>query len=191
MDDPISIILELARVLDHLEVKYWIGGSIASSVQGISRATNDIDLVIVISTQQIQPLFNALKDSFYVDDLVMRRAVSTKTSFNALHLESLFKVDFYVAKSKGFDAEQLRRRQPVNIRLESAQSVFLSSPEDTILSKLRWYRKGGEKSDRQWSDVIGVIKVQGKTLNSDYLNQWADELGVGDLLARAFSEVGS
>ena len=188
MNDPISIILVLAQVLNNLEIKYWIGGSIASSVQGISRTTNDIDLVVQLTAQQANPLYNALKESFYLDDLAIRRAASTKGSFNALHLESLFKVDFYVADSDPFTAEQLNRRQMVNLRPDSAQEVFLSSPEDTILSKLRWFRKGGETSDRQWSDVVGVIKVQGSGLDRDYLGKWANPLGVGDLLPRAFDD---
>ena len=190
MNDPISIILRLAQVLDDLEIKYWVGGSIASSVHGISRTTNDIDLVILLSAQQTKPLFNALEDSFYLDDLAMRRAVSTKGSFNALHLESLFKIDFYVSKCDSFDDEQLKRRQAVNLRPDSAQAVFLSSPEDTILSKLRWYRRGGETSDRQWSDVINIMKVQGTSLDTDYLNKWGNELGVGDLLPTAFNDAG-
>lgn len=190
MNDPISIILELAQVLDDLGIKYWVGGSIASSVHGISRTTNDIDLVIQLSAQHTKPLFNALKDSFYLDELAIRRAVSTKGSFNALHLESLFKIDFYIAKSDGFDDEQLKRRQTVNLRSNSTQGVFLSSPEDTILSKLRWYRKGAETSDRQWSDVINIIKVQGTSLDTNYLTEWAYELGVGDLLPKAFKDAG-
>ncbi len=190
MNDPIALILEVARVLDNLEIKYLIGGSVASSLQGFPRATNDADVVVTISDQHIPALLDALKNSFYVDENVMRRAVQTKRSFNAIHFESLFKFDFYVASNEPFVHEQLSRRQLVNLRPETTQQVFISSPEDTILAKLSWYRKGGEISDRQWSDVIGVIKVQKTELDLKYLDEWADKLAVADLLGKALKDTG-
>jgi hypothetical protein len=190
MDDPIAIILEVTRILDELEIKYLVVGSVASSLQGFPRATNDADIVVAISEEDLPALFRALKNSFYVDDLVMRRAVQTKRSFNAIHSESLFKIDFYVAGNDPFFDRQLSRRQPVNLRAETTNEVFISSPEDTILAKLSWYRKGGETSDRQWSDVVGVIKVQKTGLDRDYLDEWAHKLSVADLLQSALNDAG-
>ena len=68
--------------------------------------------------------------------------------------------------------------------------LFFASPEDTVLAKLEWYRKGGEVSDRQWRDLLGVLKVQGETLDRAYLDHWAGELDVSDLLHRALEEAG-
>jgi hypothetical protein len=188
MKDPITLILEVASVLDNLEIKYLIGGSVASSLQGFPRATNDADVVVAISGQQIPALFDALKSNFYINELAMRRAVQTKRSFNAIHFEALFKFDFYVASNEPFFDTELSRRQLMTLRPETAQQVFISSPEDTILAKLNWYKKGAETSDRQWSDVVGVIKVQKTQLDLSYLHDWAEKLAVGDLLLKALND---
>lgn len=190
MNDPIALILEVASVLDNLKIKYLIVGSVASSLQGFPRATNDADVVVAISSQHIPALFDALKSSFYIDELAMRRAVQTRRSFNAIHFEALFKFDFYVAGNDPFFDAQLSRRQLITLRPETTQEVFISSPEDTILAKLSWYRKGEETSDRQWSDVVGVIKVQKTQLDLSYLHDWAEKLAVADLLRKALNDAG-
>ena len=117
----------------------------------------------------------------------MKRAVRTRSSFNAIHSDSLFKVDFYIA-GRAFDREQLKRKQLATLRPDSNEHVYFSTPEDTILAKLNWFRGGNEVSERQWSDVIGVLKVQGNRLDFGYLHNWAGELGVDDLLNRALNE---
>lgn len=190
MNDPIAVILEIARILERLKITYLVGGSVASSLQGFPRITNDADIVATISEKQLADLFDALKNSFYVDQLNMRVAVQRNRSFNILHYESLFKIDFYIAGSDPFVHEELNRRQLMNLHPETQQQVYFSTPEDTILAKLSWFRKGGETSDRQWSDVIGVIKVQGEELDFSYLKKWADHLAVDDLLIKAMADAG-
>jgi hypothetical protein len=190
MKDPLDIILEVARTLEHLGVNYLIGGSVASSIQGFPRITNDVDMVALISARDVSDLYESLKSEFYIDKLSMKRAVRTGSSFNAIHSDSLFKVDFYLA-SDAFDEEQLKRRQLAALRPNSTEHVYFSTPEDTILAKLAWFREGNEISERQWSDVLGVLKVQGDRLDFEYLRKWAHELGLDDLFKRALGEAKS
>ncbi len=190
MNDPIAVILEIARILEKLKITYLVGGSVASSLQGFPRITNDADIVATISGEHLVDLFDAFRNSFYVDQLAMRVAVQRKRSFNIVHYESLLKIDFYVVGNEPFVHEELSRRQLASLNPETEQQVYLSSPEDTILAKLSWFRKGGEISDRQWSDIVGVLKVQKDELDLSYLNKWADHLAVDDLLTKALADAG-
>jgi hypothetical protein len=99
-----------------------------------------------------------------------------------------FKVDIFVRKPRPFDTKQLERRRASVIATDPEQTIYVTSSEDVILSKLEWYRMGGEVSDRQWRDVLGVLKTRAGELELDYLRKWAKELNVGDLLERALKE---
>ena len=96
----------------------------------------------------------------------------------------MFKVDLFIAKDDPFDRAQIERRNPRAVAEDLDREVYVLSAEDTILAKLRWYRMGGEQSERQWRDVVGVVKVQGDGLDFEYLRKMAAELGIEDLLAR-------
>jgi len=101
----------------------------------------------------------------------------------------MLKVDVYIPKFRSFDQEELRRAQQ-EVLLEGTRPFNVASPEGTILNKLEWYRMGGEVSDRQWNDILGVLKVQGTSLDIDYLQKWAANLRVTDLLERALVDAG-
>jgi hypothetical protein len=188
MDSPIEILLHVARLLDEQSISYVAVGSVVSSLYGDSRATADVDIVADIKVEQIPQLLAALQERFYVDEQAMHRAVRNRRLFNAIHFDSLFKVDIYVLPPDGFNEQQLARRQPATLLPDSAQAVYLASPEDVILAKLRWYRQGGKVSERQLADVVGVIKVQSDRLDVKYLREWADKLSVRDLLDKALNE---
>jgi hypothetical protein len=184
--DPIALAWSVARVFDTLGIPHTIGGSLASSFAGEPRSTVDIDFVAALEDAHIPALVSALSAEFYVDPEALRRAVRDRGSANLIHQATQLKVDLFVAGGTPLDLQQLRRRQPVVIG--PGRTLHVHPPEDILLQKLRWYRAGGEASDRQWRDVLGIVRVQGARLDRDYLAVNAPVLGVADLLARALQE---
>jgi len=186
----IDIGLIVAGILEDLEIPYAIGGSVASGLHGEPRTSIDVDFAVHLDAAQLEPLATELEREFYVDRQSMREAIEAHRLFNVIHLSSLGKIDFHVCPRSGVFAEELRRARRVRIRREPEGFARIATPEDTILQKLRWYRAGDEVSDRQWRDVLGMVKVVGANLDRDYLDRWARELGVEDLLARALDQGG-
>jgi hypothetical protein len=185
------ITLLVTQTLARLGIPYAVGGSLASSLHGVMRSTLDVDIVADLQAEHIQPLVEALSKEFYADDEMMRDAIEHQSSFNLIHYETAFKVDIFIRKSRPFDQMQLDRRRLSVIANNPEECVYVTSPEDTILAKLEWYRMGGQVSDRQWRDIIGVLKTRAGELELEYLRKWAAELNVGDLLERALREASS
>lgn len=183
------MLLEVTETLDRLGVEYLLGGSLASSILGEPRSTVDIDLAIVLQEQAIAALVGALESAFFVDPESVHRAVREGTSVNVLHRETMMKVDLFVLGDSAFDRQQLARRVRVAVSHTSPRLVSVSSPEDLVIRKLGWFRAGGQVSDRQWRDVVGILKVQRGRLDLDHLRRWSDEYGVRDLLERALEEL--
>lgn len=174
-----------------LEIQYQIGGSVASSAYGIARATLDVDLVANLNELHVDPLVNALRNAYYIDEDRVRDAVARRSSFNVIHLESMIKVDVFVLKSRPYDLTAFSRGRLEQLGVAEAEHPHcLASPEDVILNKLDWYRQGGGVSDRQWNDVLGVLRVQQHLLDFAYLRQWAKVLGLSDLLHGALRDSG-
>lgn len=182
--------LLVVRAFDALQIPYFLGGSMASSVHGVYRATADADFVAAMGPHHAEPLVRLLQPAFYADLGAIQAAAATHRSFNLIHLDSMLKVDVFVARPDAFHSVQMRRRILQAIDPDGQTSLYVASPEDTILAKLVWYRDGGGVSDRQWSDVLGVLKVQGASLDRAYLREWARRLAVADLLDRALDEAG-
>jgi len=183
-----KITLFVTQTLERLGISYAVGGSLASSLHGVMRSTLDVDIVADMKLEHIQPLVAALSKEFYADDEMMRNAIEHHSSFNLIHYETAFKVDIFIRKLRAFDQMQLERRRTTIIATDPEQSVYIVSPEDSILAKLEWYRLGGEISDLQWRDIRGVLKTRAGELDLDYLRKWAGELKIGDLLERALKE---
>jgi hypothetical protein len=180
--DPYGVALRVLQTLEALGIAGTVGGSIASSFAGEPRSTIDIDIVAAIEERHVRPIVAALTPEFYLDEDALRRAVLTRTSVNAIHQETLLKVDLFVAGGTPLDALQLARRQRVTVA--DGRVLHVHPPEDIVLQKLRWYRLGGEASDRQWRDLLAIVRVQGHRLDREYLRQHAPTLGVADLLSR-------
>jgi len=163
------------------------GPAFASSTHGVPRQTIDVDLVVQLSESKAGELVRALQGEFYGDEATARESTRLGGSFNLIHLRTGIKVDIFVCGPSAFDLEEFRRQQPLRIDAQSDRTVFMKSPEDTLLRKLLWYRAGGEVSDRQWSDVLGIVRTQGARLDRDYLTRWATTLDILDLLERVLA----
>ena len=187
LTEPILVTLQVVEALERLKLSYIIGGSLATAVHGVARATMDVDLLVEIEAEQVATLAHQLGDEFFADIPMMENSIRRGMSFNLIHKESMFKVDIFPKSPRPFDQSQLERRISLLLAIDPERYAYIASPEDNILAKLDWYRKGGEVSDRQWQDVINVIRIQGDQLDLNYLQKWASQLGVADLLAQALS----
>ncbi len=189
LPDIQAAVIPVVESLEALGVRYFIGGSIGSSVYGIPRTTLDVDLIADLQEGHAQQLWNLLSGAYYIDLDAVRDSISRRSSFNLIHLATMLKVDVFVLKARPFDQESIRRtrREPLE-GCETARRFSVASPEDILLNKLEWYRQGGEVSERQWKDVLGVLKVQAGLLDLSHLQHWSVELRVSDLLEKALAE---
>ena len=190
LTDPISLALDVAAILDRLDIPYLIGGSVASTLMGEMRATEDVDIVVELTIEKVVPLLQSLQPRFYVSEDAVQDAIRFKRSFNLIDNESLGKVDIFILKDNPFPQIEFQRRRSQLVRQNPDQMLVLPTPEDIILQKLVWYRMTKNESQRQWRDVLGVLKLQGDRLDFDYLQKWGVELSLSDLLETAYTESG-
>jgi hypothetical protein len=190
--DLLAALEPVVAVLESLGVAYYVAGSVASSAHGVPRASIDADIVTALAFAHVPPLVTRLKPAYYVDETRVRSAIESRRSFNVIHLATMFKVDVFVTKGRPFDRESMERARPMTLGDALDQRLFaVASLEDTILAKLEWFRAGGETSERQWTDVCGLLKAAGSQLDRGYLGRWGKALGVHDLLERAYRDVAS
>ncbi|TRZ53399.1 hypothetical protein D4S03_01835 [bacterium] len=188
LPEPITATIAVTATLEKLGVRYLICGSLASTVHGMVRTTQDSDIVAELRPEHVAAFVRALEGEFYVDAESIASAVAGHTSFNIIHRESMFKVDVFIPALRPFVKEQLARARKQVFAVEPHAEALVATAEDTLLAKLEWYRMGGEVSERQWRDVLGILKIQAENLDLDYLREWAKELKVSDLLKRALTE---
>jgi hypothetical protein len=177
--------IAVARALERIGVRYYVTGSLASAFYGEPRATNDADLVAELATYHQPALRRELAGRFYLDEADFNEAVKNGRSFNLIDDIQLAKVDIFCPHDAYSAAALSRANRKQLVRGDLTSEVSISSPEDSILSKLRWYRLGNEVSDRQWKDILGVLAAQEGVLDQTYLSRWANELKVADLLENA------
>jgi len=186
--EQVTVIRKLTDVLDELNIEYAIGGSIASSLYGTVRFTQDADITVKEFRGVAETLYERLKDEFYLSREAMAQALDSFASFNAIHLETSFKIDVFIQGPNEFEQQLLARRKRIRLSDSLEKRFCVVSPEDIILLKLRWYARTGCVSDRQWDDILGVLRVQGDSLDFQYLKVWSRKLRVDELLQRAISE---
>jgi hypothetical protein len=182
--DVLSVALRVARAIEASGGEYFVGGSIASSLQGAPRATNDIDFVLSLPIGKVEVLKHELGEDFELDPDMLRDALLRARTANAFFLPLVLKIDFFGRGYEPFDEAEFSRRRAVQVR-PSGETLVIKTPEDTVLRKLLWYRAGGEVSDRQWRDIQSVLRITGDDMDRAYLDAWAKRLAVDDLLHKA------
>jgi hypothetical protein len=190
-DENLQVIQEVTEALTAAGIPYALGGSMASSLLGEPRYTQDADVTVEPFAGSEAALVARFGPGYYVSLPAVQEAVRQRSSFNIIHTHTGFKIDVFVRKDRPFEQSVITRRRSLPVAGRPGQEITVVSPEDIILLKLEWYRLGGETSDRQWRDVLGVLHVQAGRLDEAYLDRWAADLKVGDLLARARQESGS
>jgi hypothetical protein len=191
MNEPLDAwdeVRRVAKVLTDLSIRFALGGSLASSVHGVPRFTNDADLCVEPFPGKDDALVQQLGADYYVSLPAIREANAKRRSFNIVRLASSFKLDLFVQKGRPYDQQVLARAKALD---ESGTEVLVPvlSPEDILLHKFEWYRLGNEISDRQWNDILGILRTQGTNLDRNYVLYWGKILGVADLVGRATQEM--
>lgn len=190
MKTALDAVERVLATLDRLEIPYLIGGSVASSVFGMSRPTMNVDFVVDLRPEQVDEFVAALQSEFYADAESIRDALRLGRAFNLIHFLSSFKVDMFPLKQDAYSRASFARRRFEQSRSFGPEPIecAVATAEDTLLRKLEWYRSGGETSERQWNDMRGILKVSGKLLDYAYMREWAKFLKVDDLLEKLLAE---
>jgi hypothetical protein len=186
--DLIAALAPVVSVLNQLGLRYYVGGSVASSFHGAARSTMDVDIVCELSAENVSALVSGFGDDFYISESAIREAIQRKSCFNLIHLPTSFKVDVFVSRGRPFDTSSMDRATEESLGGEPPLEVRIATAEDSIVSKLEWYRKTNETSERQWDDVTRLIRLQGSHADVVRLAEMAESVGVDDLLKRLLSE---
>lgn len=185
IQDSVSLATKLHPIFEELKIPYYITGGVAAISYGEPRTTQDLDLVIAISPLDIERLTNALtKAGFYVPGIDDMKSGRMKT-LQITEIESISRADLVIAGTDEFEQLKFERRRVVEFE---DTALYFSSPEDVILNKLLWRQRSG--SEKQWRDVLGVLKVQAENLDFEYLTQWAERLNIVDVLNQVMTEAG-
>lgn len=183
-DDLVLSLRPVAEAMQSLGVRFYVGGSVASSFHGAVRSTMDVDLVCELTEPDVPSLLKKLGDDYYASEPAIRDAIRRKSCFNLIHLQTSFKVDVFVSRQRPFDLQVISRAQIGTLVLDGVLAVPIATAEDIIIIKLEWYRLGNEVSERQWNDVSRLMSLLGDAADHDYLQQASQSVGVHDLLQR-------
>jgi len=184
--DVIDAAGAIAGVFEALDVPYLIGGSLACTTWSVPRFTLDVDVVAALEEHHVTPLLEALGGRWYSDEAAIREAITRCTSFSVVRLRGMIKVDVFVPPDEGLHQSKWSRVRHAD--LDCDRELPITSPEDILLQKLDWYRRGGESSEQQWLDVTTLLRIQKEHLDHAYLDEWAERMELSELLARARSD---
>ncbi len=182
--EPMSIAHSVISFFEDSGIEYFVGGSVASTIHGEPRFTQDVDLVVRLKAHHIPDLRRALGENFYSSEVALQEAISRCSCANLIHTQTGFKIDLMISRERPFEQSRFQRKQRIH---DEAAAFWVATAEDTVLVKLEWYRDGGEISERQWRDVQTVLMTQAD-LDQEYLVRWAAQLGIADLLEKALSD---
>lgn len=186
IQDSTALAVQLHTIFSALNISYYVTGGVASITYGEPRTTRDLDIVMAIVPDNIRQLVTELEgNGFYVPGVEDVESGRMKT-LGITHIESISRADLVIAGDEEFDAVKFDRRR--QLQLSEGETLYFVSPEDLILNKIRWGQQS--QSEKQWRDVLGVLKVQGETLDLEYLTHWARQLDLLEDLQRALSEAG-
>lgn len=186
-DDLVAALSPVSAALTKLGIRHYVGGSVASSFHGASRSTMDVDIVADMTDSAVSEFLKCFDKDFYVSEAAIRDAIRRKSCFNLIHLPTSFKVDVFVSRQRPFDASAMNRATVEYLGDSHSLEIHVATAEDAIISKLEWYRKTNETSERQWDDVTRLLKLLGETADVEYLKESAGSVGVEDLLERLLS----
>lgn len=174
--DPRKVVVKIADILHEVGIPYFITGGFAVSVWGRPRATFDIDIVVELVEPKVDALASALRKVYkagYIDETSAKDAIRHQSEFNFIDPFTGLKIDFWVTRHDELSSLQLKRKVAKKI---NGKTVYFTSPEDLILSKLIWYKMG--ESTRQLEDIESIVKISGKRLDMKYIRKWSQHLGV-------------
>jgi hypothetical protein len=181
----LEVVKQAVSNLEALGISSMLVGSVASSTYAPARYTQDADFVVQLSRDKVEGVLKVFGKDFYVDRGQIEQAIKNESSFNLIHFKTSFKIDLFILRSDPYSRQEFSRRLKKQMDPDLNFQACVQTAEDALLSKLAWYRKGGETSENQWRDLTGILKTQAATLDITYLQKWAAELGVADLLDRA------
>jgi len=188
-DDLIAALSPVSAALDDLGIRHFVGGSVASSFHGASRSTMDVDIVAELTDSAVSGFLQHFDKDFYISESALRDAIRRKSCFNLIHLPTSFKVDVFVSRQRPFDINAMERATFERLGDSQTLTIRIATAEDVIISKLEWYRKTNETSERQWDDVKRLIRLLGDTADFGYLKTSAEIVGVSNLLERLHSDI--
>lgn len=187
-DEMLLALEPVARALKSAGIRFYVGGSVASSFHGALRSTMDVDLVCELREAAVPQFLQDIGADYYASEPAIRDAIRRRSCFNLVHLPTSFKVDVFISRERPFDLQTIARAQPASLGGSVSFTVPIASPEDVIVLKLEWYRLGGEASERQWDDVSRLKRLLGDAADFQHLRQAAHSVGVADLLERLLNE---
>ncbi|MBD2498077.1 hypothetical protein [Nostoc sp. FACHB-280] len=188
IQDSISLAGEIHQIFESINIPYYVSGGVASSIHGEPRSTRDLDLVIEVQIDQIDLLVITLETAGYYcpAGAVENVKQAKERMLNITHTETIANADIYISDKSPFAISQMAHR--ILINLDGISPFWVASAEDTILQKLLWSR--GSESQKQWRDVLGILKLQAQNLDYVYLVEWAEKLNLVDVFSLALNEAG-